>query len=82
MSPSLRRNVDVHGRLRQQAERGGAWSNEARGILAAVDLVAPSYLISLEGLVDELGGPHLVSTADRISTRLRQTRDDEASGDG
>jgi len=52
--------------------------NEARDVVAAVDLVAPSSLISLEELVDALG-PHLVSTADRISARLGYRRDDEAN---
>jgi IclR family pca regulon transcriptional regulator len=52
--------------------------NEARDVVAAVNLVAPSGLISLEGLVDALG-PHLVSTADRVSARLGYRRDDEIS---
>jgi hypothetical protein len=38
-------------------------------------------LITLEELVDALG-PHLVSTADRISARLGYRRDDEMLGEG
>jgi IclR family pca regulon transcriptional regulator len=50
--------------------------NEARDVVAAVSLSAPSSMISLDELVDALG-PHLVSTADRISARLGYRRDDE-----
>jgi IclR family pca regulon transcriptional regulator len=50
--------------------------NEAREVVAAVNLSADSSMISLEELVDALG-PHLVSTADRISARLGFRRDDE-----
>lgn len=50
--------------------------NEAREVVAAVNLVAHAAMISLEELVDALG-PHLVSTADRISARLGYRRDDE-----
>ncbi len=50
--------------------------NEAREVVAAVNLVAHSSMISLEELVDALG-PHLISTADRISARLGYRRDDE-----
>ncbi len=50
--------------------------NEARDVVAAVNLTAPSSMIALEELVDALG-PHLVSTADRISARLGYRRDDE-----
>jgi IclR family transcriptional regulator, pca regulon regulatory protein len=50
--------------------------NEAREVVAAVDIIAPSSMISLEELLDALG-PHLVSTADRISARLGYRRDDE-----
>lgn len=50
--------------------------NESREVVAAVDIAAPSSMISLEELVDALG-PHLVSTADRISARLGYRRDDE-----
>ncbi len=50
--------------------------NEARQVVAAVDIAVPSSSISLGELVDALG-PHLVSTADRISARLGYRRDDE-----
>jgi IclR family pca regulon transcriptional regulator len=50
--------------------------NEARDVVAAVNLAAHSSMISLEELVDALG-PHLTSTADRISARLGYRRDDE-----
>ncbi len=50
--------------------------NEAREVVAAVNLAAHSSMITLEELVDALG-PHLVSTADRISARLGYRRDDE-----
>ena len=50
--------------------------NEAREVVAAVDIAAPSSMITLEELVDALG-PHLISTADRISARLGFRRDDE-----
>jgi IclR family transcriptional regulator, pca regulon regulatory protein len=50
--------------------------NDAREVVAAVNLAAHSSMISLEELVDALG-PHLVSTADRISARLGYRRDDE-----
>jgi IclR family pca regulon transcriptional regulator len=52
--------------------------NESRQVVAAVDICAPSSLISLSELVDALG-PHLVSTADRVSARLGYRRDDEQS---
>jgi IclR family pca regulon transcriptional regulator len=51
--------------------------NEAREVVAAVNLAADSSMISLAELVDALG-PHLVSTADRISARLGYRRDDES----
>jgi IclR family transcriptional regulator, pca regulon regulatory protein len=51
--------------------------NEAREVVAAVNMAAHSSMISLEELVDALG-PHLVSTADRISARLGYRRDDES----
>jgi len=51
--------------------------NEAREVVAAVNMAAHSSMISLEELVDALG-PHLVSTADRISARLGFRRDDES----
>jgi IclR family transcriptional regulator, pca regulon regulatory protein len=50
--------------------------NESRDVVAAVNLAAHSSMIALEELVDALG-PHLVSTADRISARLGYRRDDE-----
>jgi IclR family transcriptional regulator, pca regulon regulatory protein len=50
--------------------------NDARDVVAAVNIAAPSALITLEELVDALG-PHLVSTADRISARLGYRRNDE-----
>jgi IclR family pca regulon transcriptional regulator len=51
--------------------------NESREVVAAVNMAAHSSMISLEELVDALG-PHLVSTADRISARLGYRRDDES----
>jgi IclR family transcriptional regulator, pca regulon regulatory protein len=50
--------------------------NESREVVAAVNMAAHSSMISLKELVDALG-PHLVSTADRISARLGYRRDDE-----
>jgi IclR family pca regulon transcriptional regulator len=50
--------------------------NEARDVVAAVNLAAPTNLITLEELVDALG-PHLITTADRISQRLGYRRNDE-----
>jgi IclR family pca regulon transcriptional regulator len=50
--------------------------NDTHETIAAVALAAPSSIISLEELVDALG-PHLVSTADRISARLGYRRADE-----
>jgi IclR family pca regulon transcriptional regulator len=50
--------------------------NEGRDVVAAVSLAAHSSVIALEEMVDALG-PHLVSTADRISARLGYRRDDE-----
>jgi len=52
--------------------------NEARQVVAAVDIAVPSSTITLGELVDALG-PHLVTTADRISARLGYRRDDEQS---
>jgi IclR family transcriptional regulator, pca regulon regulatory protein len=52
--------------------------NEAREVVAAVSLSAQSSMISLEEMVDALG-PHLVSTADRVSARLGYRRADEQS---
>jgi IclR family pca regulon transcriptional regulator len=50
--------------------------NEARAVVAAVNLVANASMISLSGLVDALA-PQLISTAERISARLGYRRDDE-----
>jgi IclR family pca regulon transcriptional regulator len=50
--------------------------NQARDVVAAVALAAHSSMISLQELVDALG-PHLVSTADRISARLGYRRSDD-----
>jgi IclR family pca regulon transcriptional regulator len=50
--------------------------NEARQVVAAVNLAAQSTMISLEELVDALS-PHLISTADRVSARLGYRRADE-----
>ncbi len=55
--------------------------NEAREVVAAVNLSADSSIISLQELVDALG-PHLLSTADRIAARLGYRRDDELSNAG
>jgi len=52
--------------------------NEGREVVAAASLSAQSAMISLEEMVDALG-PHLVSTADRISARLGYRRADEQS---
>jgi IclR family transcriptional regulator, pca regulon regulatory protein len=54
--------------------------SESREVVAAVNMAAHSSMISLEELVDQLG-PHLVSTADRISARLGYRRDDELEGE-
>lgn len=51
--------------------------NEAREVVAAVNLAADISMITLSELVDALS-PHLVSTADRISARLGYRRDDES----
>jgi IclR family transcriptional regulator, pca regulon regulatory protein len=53
--------------------------NEAREVVAAINMSAHSSMISLEEMVDALG-PHLISTADRISARLGYRRDDETKG--
>jgi IclR family pca regulon transcriptional regulator len=50
--------------------------NQDRQVVAAINMAAHSSMISLEELVDALG-PHLISTADRISARLGFRRDDE-----
>jgi IclR family pca regulon transcriptional regulator len=48
-------------------------------VTAAAAMTAHSSMISLEELIDALG-PHLISTADRISARLGYRRDDERVG--
>lgn len=50
--------------------------NEAREVVAATAISAQSSTIALEEMVDALG-PHLISSADRISARLGYRRDDE-----
>ena len=50
--------------------------NDNREVVAAINMAAHSSMISLEEMVDALG-PHLVSTADRISARLGYRRNDE-----
>ena len=50
--------------------------NEGRQVVAAVEIAVPSSMITIGELVDALG-PHLVSSADRISARLGFRRDDE-----
>jgi IclR family pca regulon transcriptional regulator len=45
-------------------------------VVAAVNMAAHASMISLGELVDALG-PHLISTADRISARLGYRREDE-----
>jgi IclR family pca regulon transcriptional regulator len=52
--------------------------NEARQVVAAVNLAAQSTMISLEEFVDALS-PHLLSTADRVSARLGYRRADETN---
>jgi IclR family pca regulon transcriptional regulator len=50
--------------------------NEAREVVAAVNLAAHTSMISLQELADALA-PHLLTTADRISARLGYRREDE-----
>ncbi|HEY2282046.1 MAG TPA: IclR family transcriptional regulator [Solirubrobacteraceae bacterium] len=50
--------------------------DEAGEIAAAIDLTAGAETIAVEELADALG-PHLVSTADRISSRLGNRRESE-----
>jgi DNA-binding IclR family transcriptional regulator len=50
-------------------------------VVAAVSLSAHTSMISLEELASALG-PHLISTADRISARLGYRRDDEIATSG
>jgi IclR family pca regulon transcriptional regulator len=49
---------------------------ETGEVIASVSMQAHSSAISLEQLVERLG-PHLISTADRISARLGYRREDE-----
>ena len=53
--------------------------NEAGEIAAAVDLAAGAAGVAVEELAGALG-PHLVSTADRISSRLGHRRETEVRG--
>lgn len=56
--------------------------SDAGDVVAAVGMTAHSRTIALPELIDALG-PHLVSTADRISARLGYRRADELyGGDG
>ncbi len=48
-------------------------------VVAAATMTAHSSMIAMEEFVDALG-PHLISTADRISARLGYRRDDERVG--
>ncbi len=50
--------------------------DESVEVVAAMSVAAHSSMISLEGMVNAIG-PHLVSTADRISAQLGYRRDDE-----
>jgi IclR family pca regulon transcriptional regulator len=50
--------------------------DEAREVVAAIDMTAHTSTISLDELVNALG-PRLIATADRISARLGFRRDDE-----
>jgi IclR family pca regulon transcriptional regulator len=52
--------------------------NEAREVAGAINMAAHSSMISLEELVDALG-PHLVTTANRISARLGYRRNDQVA---
>ncbi len=53
--------------------------DEASEIAAAIDMSAQTPSIALEELASGLG-PHLISTADRISARLGYRRPDETGG--
>jgi len=55
---------------------GAPVRDEAREVVAAIDLAAPASAISLADLVDALS-LHLISTAHRISARLGYRRVDE-----
>jgi DNA-binding IclR family transcriptional regulator len=51
--------------------------NEARVVVAAVDVVVPSAAMDVSAFVDALG-PHVIATADHVSARLGYRRDDES----
>ena len=53
--------------------------SSTRETIAAASMTAHSSTITLDELIDALG-PHLISTADRISARLGYRRDDERVG--
>ena len=53
--------------------------SDAGEVAAAANLAAHTSMIPLEELVDALG-PHLISTADRISARLGYRRDEGLNG--
>jgi IclR family transcriptional regulator, pca regulon regulatory protein len=55
--------------------------SQARELLAGVSLLAHRSTTSLERLVDHLG-PHLISTADRISAQVGFRREDERAVGG
>jgi IclR family transcriptional regulator, pca regulon regulatory protein len=55
--------------------------NDAREVVAALNLVASPSVISLKNLADALA-PHLRATADQISARLGYRRDDETMAGG
>ncbi len=55
--------------------------SQARELLAAVSLIAHRSTISLAQLVEHLG-PHLISTADRISAQVGFRREDERAVGG
>ncbi|HSZ70415.1 MAG TPA: IclR family transcriptional regulator [Solirubrobacteraceae bacterium] len=92
---TLRSKAALHRELLQIGEAGLAVADEefaeglyaiaapvrahSRETVAAVGMAARASAISLEDLVDALG-PHLISTADRISARLGHRRDDELPG--
>jgi DNA-binding IclR family transcriptional regulator len=71
-----RRETCSHWLMQRGASIGAPARNEARQVVAAVNLAAHTSMISLSEIVDALS-PHLVSTADRISARLGYRRDDE-----
>jgi IclR family transcriptional regulator, pca regulon regulatory protein len=53
--------------------------SQAEELLAAVSMTAHRSTISLDQLVEHLG-PHLISTADRISAQVGYRREDERGG--